>query len=275
MKNRDIRPPPLSILHFSFCIFHSITMFLMLPLSADERARYEWQLTAAGFGEEGQRRLKNATVLVSRIGGVGGTLAFQLAAAGVGKLILAHAGNLRIGDLNRQLLMSHPGIGQARVEQAARRLREFNPLIEIETVPENVGEQNIDDLVRRADAVASCAPLFAERLLMNRAAVAQGKPLVDCAMYEMEIQLLTVIPRQTPCLTCLYRHEPPAWQRRFPVFGAVSGTVACLGAMEIIKILSGLGEPPSGRMLIGDLRTLAFRTVLLRRDPQCAECGNG
>lgn len=245
----------------------------MSSLSPDDRARFEWQLWAEGFGEAGQERLKKSTVLVSRIGGVGGTLALQLAAAGVGKLILAHAGNLRLNDLNRQLLMSEAGVGQARVEQAARRLHEFNPHLQIETVPENVNAANVDDLVRRADAVASCAPLFSERLLLNRAAVAQSKPLVDCAMYELEIQLLTVVPGRTPCLACLYPTEPPAWQRRFPVFGAVAGTVACLGAMEIIKILTGLGEPPSGRMLVGDLRSLAFRTVQLRRNPECPACG--
>jgi molybdopterin/thiamine biosynthesis adenylyltransferase len=242
------------------------------PLTPDDRTRYEWQLSAAGFGDEGQARLKGSTVLVSRIGGVGGVLAHQLAAAGVGKLILAHAGSLRVSDLNRQLLMSQAGVDQSRVEQAARRLREFNPSIVIETVPENVSEQNVEALVSKADVVASCAPLFAERLLMNRTAVRQGKPLVDCAMYEMEIQLVTVIPGQTPCLACLYPQEPPAWQRRFPVFGAVAGAVGCLGAMEIVKILSGVGGAPTGRMLVGDLRTPEFRTMQLRRDPKCAVC---
>src|SRR3954468_4335113 len=92
-------------------------------LTDDDRARYAWQLTVRGLGEEGQRRLKGASVLVSRCGGVGGTVALQLAAAGIGKLVLAHAGNLRVDDLNRQLLMSHAGLGQPRIEQAARRLR--------------------------------------------------------------------------------------------------------------------------------------------------------
>ena len=250
----------------------TIIFFMATNLTRDDRARYDWQLGVHGFGEAGQAKLKGATVLVSRIGGVGGTLAYQLAAAGVGKLILAHAGNLRVGDLNRQLLMSHARIGQRRVEQAAQRLREFNPLIAIETVAENISEQNVDRLVGRADAVASCAPLFTERLLLNQAAVRRGKPLVDCAMYEFEIQLVTVVPGRTPCLACLYPHEPPAWQRRFPVFGAVAGTVGCLGALEIVKILSGLGEPPDGRMLVGDLRTMMFRSVQLRRDAHCPVC---
>src|SRR5437588_13121845 len=96
------------------------------PLSESEKARYEWQLWSPGFGEEGQRRLKGASVLVSRCGGVGGCVAYHLAAAGVGRLVIAHAGNLRLNDLNRQLLMTTEGVGTPRAELAARRLRELN-----------------------------------------------------------------------------------------------------------------------------------------------------
>ena len=242
-------------------------------LTDEERAIYEWQLWVKGFGLAGQLRLKNATVLVSRIGGVGGTLALHLAAAGVGRLIIAHAGNLRPDDLNRQLLMSHAGLRQSRVEQAARRLRKFNPHVEIVAVAENITEANVDGLVQGCDMIASCAPMFEERLWLNRAAVAQKKPLVDCAMYEWEAQLTTVRPGHGPCLACLYPTEPAAWKRQFPVFGAVAGTIASLGAVEVIKVLAGLGEPLVGKMLICDLADMSFRKVLLRRNPACPICG--
>src|SRR5690606_150818 len=94
-------------------------------LSDDERRRYEWQMWSPGFGEQGQRRLKGASVLVSRVGGVGGTVALTLAAAGVGKLVLAHAGDVRLDDLNRQLLMTTDWLGKPRVESARRRLQEL------------------------------------------------------------------------------------------------------------------------------------------------------
>ncbi len=243
-------------------------------LTDDERAVYEWQLWVTGFGEAGQLRLKNATVLVTRVGGVGGTLALHLAAAGVGRLILAHAGNLRADDLNRQLLMSQAGLGQSRIEQAADRLRAFNPHVEVNPIAENVTEANVDRLVNEADLVASCAPLFQERLLVNRAAVAQKKPLVDCAMYELEAQLTTVLPGQGPCLACLYPTEPAAWQRRFPVFSAVAGTIASLGAMEVIKVLAGIGEPLAGKLLICDLADMSFRKTQLQRNDACAVCGS-
>jgi molybdopterin/thiamine biosynthesis adenylyltransferase len=226
-----------------------------------------------GFGEAGQEKLKSAAVLISRCGGVGGAAAYQLAAAGVGKLILAHAGAVKPSDLNRQILMTHAGIGTPRAELAARRLRELNPRLEVEAVPENVSEANAARLVAAADLVVDCAPLFRERFLLNREAVRQQKPLVECAMYELELQLTTIRPGATPCLACLYPDEPTAWRREFPVFGAVAGAAGSLAAMEAIKVLSGLGRPLLGEMLVGDLRDMSFQKLKLTRDPACKVCG--
>jgi molybdopterin/thiamine biosynthesis adenylyltransferase len=249
-------------------------MSLLPELTDDERSRYEWQFGVRDFGEEGQRRLKKATVLVSRIGGVGGTAAMQLAAAGIGRLILAHGGELRLNDLNRQLLMTTDWIGKPRVESAVRRLHELNPHVEIETVAENVSDTNVAELVRRCDVVVSAAPLFAERLLMNCEAVHQRKPLVDSAMYELEGRLTTIVPGQTPCLSCLYPEPPPNWKREFPVFSSVSSTVGSLAAMEVIKLIAGVGEPLSGRLLTFDLRDVSFRTVPIARQSDCVVCGS-
>jgi molybdopterin/thiamine biosynthesis adenylyltransferase len=245
------------------------------PLTDVERQVYEWQMWVAGFGEEGQRRLKGASVLISRCGGVGGALALELAAAGIGRLILAHAGNLKPSDLNRQILMTHDWLGRLRVECAAQRLRALNPRLEVVAVGENVSESNIVGLVGQADVVADCAPLFEERLLMNREAVRQGKPMVECAVYELEAQITTIVPGQTPCLACLCPEPPAHWRRQFPVFGAVAGVAGCLGAMEVIKLLTRLGEPLGNRMLTCDLRTMCFRQVKTTRRPGCPVCGAG
>jgi len=241
-------------------------------LTSEERNRYEWQLWVPDFGEQGQRRLKGSTVLVSRIGGVGGTAALQLAAAGVGRLILAHGGELRLNDLNRQLLMSTDGIGQRRVDLAIERLRQLNPLVEIETVAANINEDNAAELVSRCDLVVSAAPLFTERLLMNREAVHQRKPLIDCAMYELEGRLTTIIPGQTPCLACICPEPPVNWKREFPVFSAVSSTVGSMAGMEAIKVIANLGEALANRLLVFDLRSMTFQTVPIRRRVDCPVC---
>lgn len=244
-----------------------------LPLTEEERAVYEWQLWVPGFGVPGQERLKGASVLISRCGGVGGAVAYQLAAAGVGRLILAHAGNLRPSDLNRQLLMTHDGLGKPRIESAARRLQELNPRLHVEAVAENISEENVQRLVSQADLVVDCAPLFLERLLLNRECVRQEKPLVDCAMYELQAQLTTIIPGRTPCLACLVPEVPSGWNRQFPVFGAVAGAIGCFAAMEAIKVLAGLGEPLLGRLLLCDLRSMSFQTMPIQRRTGCLVCG--
>lgn len=107
---------------------------------------------------------------------------------------------------------------------------------------------------------------------MNREAVAQRKPLVDCAMYELQAQITTILPGRTPCLACLCPEPPPFWKREFPVFGAVAGTIGCLGAMEAIKVLAGLGQPLAGEMLACDLSDMTFRKFELKRNLRCAVC---
>ena len=245
-----------------------------LPELTDvEREVYSWQTTVAGFGEEGQRRLKAATGMVSRIGGLGGLVAYELAAVGVGRLVLAHAGKLKPSDLNRQLLMRHDALGQARIDTAVESLKALNPRLEIVAVPANVTEANAAKLVGQADVVVDCAPLFEERFAMNAACVRLAKPMVECAMYETEAHITSFAPGKTGCLRCLYPEEPDDWKRRFPVIGAVSGAVGCLGAMEAIKIITGLGEPLFNRLVTCDLRAMTFNSVRLRQRSDCPVCG--
>ncbi|MEE2935840.1 MAG: HesA/MoeB/ThiF family protein [Planctomycetota bacterium] len=241
-------------------------------LSDEERATYEWQMWVPDLGEEGQRKLKNASVMISRVGGVGSVVAYELAAAGVGKLILAHAGNVKPSDLNRQLLMTHDWLGKPRIDSIRRRLLDLNPRLKMVTVEENVSEENAADLVSQCDLIVDCAPLFPERFAMNRQSVTQNKPLVECAMYEMEAQITTIIPGQTPCLRCVFPEQPPHWKRQFPVLGAVSGTVACLAAVEAVKVITGLGKTLANRMLRIDMRNMRFRELKLQRNPTCSIC---
>jgi molybdopterin-synthase adenylyltransferase len=241
-------------------------------LTEEEREIYQWQMWIPQLGEEGQRKLKGSSVLVTRIGGVGGTAALYLAAAGVGRIVLAHAGNIKKSDLHRQVLMSHGKVGEPRVEVAAARLKDLNPHVEIETVGENVSEENVAKLMGGADLVVDAAPRFEERLLLNREVVRQKKVMGECAMYEMERTVTTIVPGKTACLACLYPSPPTEWRREFPVLGAVSGMLGCMGAVEAIKVLAGIGRPMAGRMVICDLGEMSFRMVKIVRRNDCAVC---
>lgn len=242
-------------------------------LTDDERRIYEWQMWVPGVGEEGQRRLKGASVLVSRVGGLGGLVALELAAAGIGGLVLAHAGDLRPSDLNRQLLQTHDHIGRPRMESITRRLHELNPRVEITGVEENISPENAGRLVAMADVVVDAAPMFQERLALNDAAMRQGKPMVECAMHTLEASVTTFIPGRTGCLRCYVPEVPASWKRQFPVFGAASGVAACLGAVEVIKLITGVGQPLAGELLAMDLATMAFRRISLPKRDDCLACG--
>jgi molybdopterin-synthase adenylyltransferase len=242
-------------------------------LTDKERAVYEWQMWVEEFGEVGQERLKASSVLISRVGGLGSVVAYELAAAGVGTLVLAHAGEIKPSDLNRQLLMTDAALGTSRVESAKRRLLELNPRLNIVAVAENVSNLNAAELIEQVDLTVDCAPLFDERFAMNRESIRQGKPIVECAMYDLETSLTTVIPGKTPCLACLHPEVPPVWRREFPVFGAVSGMVGCLAAMEAIKVLAGFGEPLAGVMLTSSLRDMNFSRRRIQRRSDCDVCG--
>lgn len=233
-------------------------------LTLEEQEVYSWQLDVRDFGHAGQLRLKNASVLISRVGGLGSVVAYELAAAGVGRLILAHAGDVQPSDLNRQLLMTHDWIGKPRIESATHRLKQLNPRLKIVSIAENIDAENSDRLVTMADCVVDAAPMFQERLAMNDAAQRRSIPVVEAAMYELDATLTVIHPPDTATFRDWVPDVPSNWKRRFPVFGAVSGTVGSLAAMEAIKLIAGFGEPLKNRLLRLDLRTMRFHTIRLR-----------
>lgn len=244
-----------------------------MSLDPTDQSIYAWQLNVPGFGLAGQEILRNSTALVSRVGGLGGPLAQSLAAAGFGKIILAHAGNLREDDLNRQILMHHDGLGESRAQQAADAITRFNPRVHTIPIESNISEENVADLVNQADIVFSCAPLFEERLLMNREAVRQHKYFVDSAMFNLEGQVLAVDPGKSTCLACLTPAPPEGWKRRFPVIGATSALIAQIGALEGIKLLTGLAPAQTDRLIHYSASSTELRKINVARNPSCPHCG--
>ncbi|OCQ90394.1 protein hesA [Oscillatoriales cyanobacterium USR001] len=245
----------------------------MLNLTPNELERYRRQIMLPGFGETAQKRLKSSTVLVTGVGGLGGTAALYLAVAGVGRLILVRGGNLRLDDMNRQVLMTDDWVGKPRVFKAKNALEEINPDVQVEAICEYVTPENVDALVQTADVVLDCAHNFIERDLLNTACVRWYKPMVEAAMSDMEAYLTTIVPGKTPCLSCIFPEKPDWDKRGFGVLGAVSGTLACLTALEAIKLLAGIGKPLLSQLLTMDLGSLDFAKRRPYHDPNCPVCG--
>lgn len=243
-------------------------------LSTQERERYRRQMMLGGFSEEHQQRLKDSTALIAGIGGLGGTAALYLAVAGIGRLVLVHAGNLTLSNMNRQVLMRHDRIGASRVVQAEKTLREINPDVEIEVHDERVTETHADRLLAGAQIAISARPNYQERRALNAACVDRRVPMVEAAMNGMEGYLFNVVPPETPCLSCLYPEDDPAWRELgFPVMGAISGMLGCVMALEAIKLLTGYGKPLLSKMLIFNAYDMEFRKVNIRKDGACPVCG--
>jgi len=235
--------------------------------------RYRRQLMLHGFTNDHQRWLGNSTALVAGVGGLGGTAALYLAAAGIGRLILVHAGNLTHSNMNRQVLMKHKGIGKSRVVQAKKTIQEMNPDVEIETVDDRITDANIENLLRTARIALSARPNFSERRALNRACIEKGIPMVEAAMNGMEGYLFNVLPGVSPCIHCVYPEDDPAWQEMgFPVLGAVSGMLGCMMALEAIKLLTGYGKPMLSEMLVFNTFDMDFRKVRIPRDEHCEVC---
>ena len=246
----------------------------MIELTDWEIEKYKRQIMIPGFGEEGQRKLKDSSVLVTRLGGLGGPAAIWLAAAGVGRLVIAHGGTLTPSNLNRQILMRGDSVGQPRVPQAKETLLRFNPDLEVIAYDAHANEQNAAEWVSQVDLVCDTSPEFTERLALNRECWRQGKPLVDSGMNGMECQLTVIKPPDTPCLQCLVPEVPDWWDGMgFGVLGAVSGALGALAAIEAIKVLTGYGEPLLGQMLVYDTEDMTFNTFALHRRENCPVCG--
>lgn len=222
---------------------------------------------------DAQLRLRNSAALVTRVGGVGGPAALALVMAGVGRVIIAHGGEMITADLNRQLLGSEQVIGQPRARHFAEYLRSMNRFVTVEAIDHEPDDAEAGQLARDVDIVVACPPTFRERIRLNRAAVRAGKPCIDAAQWGMLGSLVAVNPGHTACMECIYPNEPE-FEEKFPVVGAISFSIGSLAALEAIKILSRTGHPTYGHMILIDGFRGETSRIALRRDPGCRCCGN-
>jgi molybdopterin-synthase adenylyltransferase len=237
--------------------------------------RFDRQLGVPGLGGGQQRRLRGATVVVAGVGGVGGAAATYCAAAGVRRLELVHPGELEVPDLNRQTLMTPADLGTSRVRAAAATLSRHFPDVEVVAHDTGLDDARVPGLLARADVVIDARHNFPERYLLNQLCRRAAVPAVVAAMAGVQLQLLTCLPGG-PCWRCVFPRPDPDWEPLgFRVLGAVAGTAGCLAAAEAVKVLTGAGSVLANRLLFGDLWTMTFQPVPVRRNPGCPDCGTG
>lgn len=234
--------------------------------------RHRRQKLLPWLDDEAQQRLYSSTVLVSRVGGLGGPLAQSLAVAGVGRIVLFHESALLDEDLHRMVLMDPDGVGEPRAPQAVETLyRLGRPGFEAVGFDERVTPVSAARWMRECDVAIGAAPTYEERLTLNDAALSAGKPFVDAAMYGDETHVLCVKPGTGACLRCLVP-EPPPWRADFPVLGAVSAMIGNLAASLVVRILAGAGPIPWGEFIHFDAERITLTKAEVPRRDDCAAC---
>jgi molybdopterin/thiamine biosynthesis adenylyltransferase/rhodanese-related sulfurtransferase len=250
---------------------------------ADFYERYSRHLKLPEVGEAGQRKLEAARIALVGAGGLGSPVAFYLAAAGIGTLVLADDDRVDRSNLQRQILHTDARIGVAKTESARIALSALNPRTKIETVPERVTSANVERFLAQADVVVDGADNFAVRYLLNDACVKLAKPLVYGAVHRFEGQVSVFdagLHRGiAPCYRCLFPEPPPPEAApncaEAGVLGVLPGVIGLLQATEAIKLVLGLGQSLAGRLLHFDALAMRFRETRLAPDPECPVCAAG
>jgi sulfur-carrier protein adenylyltransferase/sulfurtransferase len=246
-------------------------------LEHDEILRYSRHLIIPNVGMEGQRRLKAARVLLIGAGGLGSPLALYLAAAGVGTLGIVDFDVVDATNLQRQVLHGTKDVGRSKLASARDRILDVNPHVTVEGHETRLTSANALDIIREYDLVIDGTDNFPTRYLTNDACVILGKPNVYGSIFRFEGQASVFATADGPCYRCLFREPPPPGLvpscAEGGVLGVLPGLIGTIQATEGIKLLLGIGDSLVGRLLLVDALTMKFRTVKLRKDPQCPACG--
>ncbi|MGH3374174.1 MAG: adenylyltransferase/sulfurtransferase MoeZ [Actinoallomurus sp.] len=246
-------------------------------LTVDEVRRYSRHLIIPDVGMAGQKRLKNAKVLCVGAGGLGSPALMYLAAAGVGTLGVIDFDVVDESNLQRQIIHGQSDVGRPKAESAADSVKEINPLVNVIVHNEALSNDNVMDVFASYDLIVDGTDNFATRYMVNDAAVLLGKPYVWGSIYRFDGQASVFWAEHGPCYRCLYPEPPPPGMVPSCAEGGVLGVLcASIGSIQVneaIKLLTGIGEPLVGRLMIYDALEMTYRTVKVRKDPECPLCG--
>lgn len=246
-------------------------------MNDEQLLRYSRQILLPQFGIEGQQKLLDAHVLIIGLGGLGSPVALYLAAAGIGQLTLADHDEVDLSNLQRQIIHRTRNIGQAKVESAKQNLLQINPEVSVNCVASKLDEAAMNKLVQTVDLVVDASDNFPTRFAINKVCFKHKKPLISGAAIRMEGQVSVFDMRnaESPCYRCLY-DETGNTEETCSENGVMSPMVGIIGsiqALETIKLISNIGESLTGKLLITDGMYQEWRSMKLRKDPDCPVCG--
>lgn len=246
-------------------------------LNDQQLLRYSRSIMLPEVDIAGQAAWCNARVLILGLGGLGGPAAAYLAAAGVSELVLVDDDRVELSNLQRQVIHSQEACGETKVASAAATLTAINPDVRITQVAERLQGDALQTWVEQVDLVLDCCDNFATRFAVNRACFASGTPLVSGAAIRFDGQISVYDPRQpdSPCYQCLYGRggdDEAMTCSESGVFPPLVGVIGSMQAMEALKLLAGVGEPLTGRLLLLDGKRMQWRSLKLRPDPECPIC---
>jgi molybdopterin/thiamine biosynthesis adenylyltransferase/rhodanese-related sulfurtransferase len=246
-------------------------------LTIDEVRRYSRHLIIPDVGMAGQKRLKNAKVLAVGAGGLGSPALLYLAAAGVGTLGIIEFDTVDESNLQRQVIHGQSDIGRPKAESARDSIKEINPYVDVVLHQERLDSTNVMGIFEHYDLIVDGTDNFATRYLVNDAAVLLGKPYVWGSIYRFDGQASVFWSEHGPCYRCLYPEPPPPGMvpscAEGGVLGVLCASIGSIQATEAIKLLTGIGDPLVGRLMVYDALEMSYRTVKVRKDPECALCG--
>ena len=227
------------------------------------------------IGEAGQARLRDASVFIAGIGGLGSISAYYMAAAGIGRICLADDDRVALSNLNRQIMHATTEIGQWKTDSAGMKLGRLNPDCHLELIRETITQERAIKLIRGCDLILDATDNLAARKALNRAAIALQIPFVFGGVEGFTGMVSTFRPPRTACFECIFPDGPDKPETPIGVLGPVAGLVASLQSVEAIKVVLGLDNQLLNRLLRVDTRTMAFKETKLSRDGSCAVCGEG
>lgn len=246
-------------------------------LTVEEVRRYSRHLIIPDVGMAGQKRLKNAKVLCIGAGGLGSPALMYLAAAGVGTLGIVEFDIVDESNLQRQIIHGASDVGRSKAESARDSIREINPLIRVNVHEERLDSSNVMDLFADYDLIVDGTDNFATRYLVNDACVLLGKPYVWGSIFRFDGQASVFWAEFGPCYRCLYPEPPPPGMvpscAEGGVLGVLCASIGSIQVTEAIKLLTGIGDPLMGRLMVYDALEMVYRQVRIRKDPNCALCG--